>query len=503
MTHPDTEADLVVGFSGAEHFACVAVCAPDGVLGVCEQERVTRVRGAGFNRSGLPDEALDELLRRAGRSRQDVALYVTSKEALSRPGRFPALDHHLSHACAAFLPSPFASAAIVVCDNEDPAVSVWRGDGTAVTRVETPWQGLGFAGFYSQCAAALGLGTVASERRMEALARYAVPSVDERAAALVSLDDHRLRLAPGWPLQIERWVRSATPEIKAPVAAALQRRLGDLVVEFLAGIRRRTRGTDRLCVGGSLFHNSYINSRVKLEAGFDEVFVPVNPGNAGLALGAALHASRRPRQDVSPFLGPAYGSEEIKAILDNCKLTYTCMSTQETVEAAVGALRKGRLVAWFDGAMEWGPRALGARSIVANPFAPYVLENLNRFLKLRDPWRGYALSGRVSAVRECFDGPGESSFMECDFTVKDRDRFRHVLPGPGPSVRVQTVDGRRSPRFAELLDAFGDACGLPILVNTSFNGFQEPIVCSPRDAIRVFFGTGVDMLILGQFVLSK
>src|SRR5262249_53584004 len=143
------------------------------------------------------------------------------------------------------------------------------------------------------------------------------------------------------------------------------------------------------------------------------------------------------------------------------------------------------------------------RSIVANPFAPYVLDNLNRFLKQRDSWWGYAVSGLESVVHDHFEGPATSPFMECDFVPRDRERFRHILPGPRASVRVHTAGADAPPRFRALLAAFGEATGIPILVNTSFNGFHEPIVCSPRDAVRVFFGTGIDLLVLGQFVIHK
>ncbi|MFN7985569.1 MAG: carbamoyltransferase C-terminal domain-containing protein, partial [Vicinamibacterales bacterium] len=260
----------------------------------------------------------------------------------------------------------------------------------------------------------------------------------------------------------------------------------------------------RLCLGGSLFYSSFINSAVKRAGLFDEVFVPIHPGNAGLAIGNALYAGGGGRTSLSPFLGPGYTSEEVKAALDNCKLTYEWVSEDEAIAAAVKDLRYGRLVAWFDGRMEWGPRALGARSILANPFAPYTLENLNRFLKQREPWRGYALSGLSSTVAEHFDGPSSSPFMECDYVPRDPKRFEHILPSATSGVRVQTVDEASGlPRFCKLLNAFGEAAGAPILVNTSFNGFREPIVCSPRDAVRVFYGTGLDTLVIGQFIIRK
>jgi carbamoyltransferase len=179
------------------------------------------------------------------------------------------------------------------------------------------------------------------------------------------------------------------------------------------------------------------------------------------------------------------------------------MSDAHLIAFAVDQLQRGRLVAWFEGPMEWGPRALGARSILASPFSRYVLDNLNRFLKHRDSWRGYALSGMASSIQEHFDGPAISPYMECDYSPKDRARFDHVLPGPRAAVRVQTVGSDAPRRFRALLQAFGEATGVPVLVNTSFNGFREPIVCSPRDAVRVFFGSGIDTLVLDEFVINK
>jgi carbamoyltransferase len=379
---------------------------------------------------------------------------------------------------------------------------VWDGCGTALTPIEWPWQGPGFAELYSTCAAIV-FKAEGREPSFEALARLDPGARNGRVDDLIGGGIAALTLARNWQSQIDEWVAGGGEHRAAPVAAALQGRIGDLLVGLVAEIKRRLPDRTRLCVGGSLFHNSYLNTRVKQCGEFDDVFVPVNPGNAGLSVGLALSARRCERQTVSPFLGPAYGDDEIKATLDNCKLTYQWVPDAEAVGIAVRALMKGRLVAWFEAGMEWGPRTLGGRSIVANPFAPYVLDNLNRFLKQRAPWRGYALSGLAPAVHDHFSGPGTSAFMECDYTPKDPERFRHVLPGPRAAVRVHTVGAQEPPRFRALLQAFGEVSGVPMLVNTSFNGFQEPIVCSPRDAVRVFFGTGIDVLVMGQFVLAK
>ena len=494
---------LYVGLGGAGGGACVSLCTADRVLGICGQERITRVRNAPFNPSGLPDEALDELLTRASRRRADITAYAVAESSPAIPGvDVRRLDHHFAHACAAFLPSPFESATIVVCDDEPPHVSIWDGQGQTIDRVSLPWRGPGFSELCSQAAEVLGFAGNGREQRLEALARFRPDSPDDRATDLFRLRADGVEVADGWQARLEDWYRAA-PDERASLGAAVQTRIGDLVIDLIRQATKAAPPRRKLCVGGSLFYNTFLNSRVKLAAGFDEVFVPIDPGNGGLSIGAALHASGPARLQVGPFEGPAFDGQEVKATLDNCKLTYRWASPSEQAAISVTALMKGRLVAWFDGGMEWGPRALGGRAILANPFAPFVLDNLNRFLKQRAPWRGYALSGLDSAVRAHFDGPRESPFMECDYVPKDRDRFRDVLPRPDATVRVQTVDARAPARFRDLLDAFGAASGCPILVNTSFNGFREPIVCSPRDAVRVFFGTGVDVLILGPFVVTK
>jgi carbamoyltransferase len=132
-----------------------------------------------------------------------------------------------------------------------------------------------------------------------------------------------------------------------------------------------------------------------------------------------------------------------------------------------------------------------------------VLENLNRFLKHREPWRGYALSGLDDDVHRLFEGPVSAPFMECDYVPRDREKFRHVLPHENAAIRAQTVDASAPRPFRDLLRTFGQATGASVLVNTSFNGFSEPIVCSPRDAVRVFYGTGLDLLVLDSFVIAK
>jgi carbamoyltransferase len=495
---------LALGIGGVTQHACAALSDHRQVLGICEQERITRVRGAGCDPTGVPDAALGALLNDLGQSRTSIETCGVAEDV--RPaGAWSTItfDHHEGHAYSAYLTSPCESATILICDHADPGVSVWRGELGTVTQIAWPWTGPGLAELYATCATLLGFGSDGGAQRFEALARLMAADPDTRLPALFTLDDAGLRVAQGWRERALESIHAADGVTgRARVAAALQRQIADVLVELLRRIHSRT-SSKHLCVGGGLFHHSSINSAVRNAGIFERVFIPANPGNAGLSVGASMRAARLAPTRLSAFMGPAYDPDECKATLDNCKLRYDWVDEGSAVATAVHHLQQGRLVAWFEGRMEWGPRALGARSILANPFSPYVLENLNRFLKRREDWRGYALCAPAESAPAFFNGPSEAPFMECDYRPRDIAQFRFVMPSPAAHLRVQTVTADCPTGFRALLAAFGAATGLPCLVNTSFNGFHEPIVCTPRDAVRVFFGSGLDVLVLDRFVLTK
>jgi carbamoyltransferase len=183
-------------------------------------------------------------------------------------------------------------------------------------------------------------------------------------------------------------------------------------------------------------------------------------------------------------------------------LSYDYLGEHEAVRWAAHELSRGKLVGWFRGRMEWGPRALGNRSILASPIAPFVLENLNSFLKKREAHRSYSVAVCEEDLSTYFTGPRRSPFMEFEYDLLHPERLQSLLPDGVTRVRVQTVPRSAEP-FRSLIRAFGDRTGVPILVNTSFNGFNEPIVCTPRDAVRVFYGTGLDTTVIDGFVLRK
>lgn len=495
---------LTAGLGGVGRHGCVALSVSGRLQGVCRQERISRVRDAGFTPRGLPDDALDVLLERQHLTRRSIDRFVAAEPIASvQEPVVEQLDHHLAHAAAAYLSSPFPSAAILICDDDAPAVSLWSGDGTTLTRIDWAWNGPGLSALYTECALLLGLASPGSEGRFEALARLMPDQTCERLATVLDTDGHSLLMRPGWRSEAAELLGGVqAPPESAGAAACLQRRIAEIAVALVSALRSRS-DSEYLCLGGTLFDHSAINTAIAASGLFARVHLPVDTGNAGLAVGTALYADGCKPLRVSPFLGPSYGREEIKSTLDNCKLNYAWESEDGVINTVVQALRDGQMVGWFEGSMEWGPRALGARCILANPLAPYVLENLNRFLKHREPWRGYALSGLESAVETHFDGPARAAFMEYDYRPKDPGRLATILPAAGAAVRLQTVGDEAPPRFKRLLEAFGDATGFPFLVNTSFNGFREPIACSPRDAVRVYYGTGLDVLVADQFVLKK
>jgi carbamoyltransferase len=502
----------VIGLAGVRRNAASALCCDGRIVGACEQERLTRVKGVGMANGALPLEALNAVLHLGGLASSDVSSYVTAEEGIRFNGIVHTLrlDHHFAHAATAFLTSPFDDATIVVCDRHSrPELTVWTGRGREIAPADFAWTGPALATLYSAATEAMGWAAEGDEHRLEALARVGAEPSAGRATSLVRYAVQRLEIAPHYQACLSEWLRSngqnATLSHSAEVAGGIQRRLAEVLLDILADVKQRVGGR-HICLGGGLFYNTSLNTAVKASGLFDRVFVPVAPGNAGLAVGAALAgtqaAAAREIEAVSPFLGPEYSAEEIKAVLDNCKVPYQFARDQQVLDVTVDALVRGHLVGWFQGRMEWGPRALGQRSILASPLSPYVLENLNRFLKQREPYRSYGLSVGEDEADRYFDVPGASPFMQYEFDVSDAEAVRHVTPLGTRRLRVQTV-GPEPGLFRKLLEAFGAAAGVSMLVNTSFNGFHEPIVCSPRDAVRVFYGTGLDMAVIGNFILRK
>ena len=504
------DASVLLGISGAKRNACAAICMAGDVRAVCEEERVTRVRGIGLGRHGIPGAAIDQVLATGRCDPSTVSALVVAEADAHVSSSLPlvAVEHHRAHAATAYLTSSFPRAAVLVCDSHaDREVSVWLGAEGRLEDQWWPWSGPGLASLYSASAELFGFSPPGRERQLEVLAHLGRGVRASELTGVLQYGDGGVHAAPDWRHRLQEIINSERRtgrEHPTDAASTIQQRIGELLLELVADIRS-TLEADKLCLAGGLFYNTYFTTLVRRSGLFEDVFVPINPGNAGLAVGATLLLAREGGHIipcVSPFLGPEYSPDAIKAVLDGCKLTYEFAPESNVLDATADALIRGQLVGWFQGRMEWGPRALGHRSILADPRSPYVLDNLNLFLAKRERWHPYGVSACEEAVPELFCGPPASEFMEYQYGLRDSERLRHVMPAGATVIRVQTVPPGRS-LFRRLHERMAQATGAGILVNTSFNGFHEPIVCSPRDAVRVFYGTGLDMLVIGQFILRK
>ncbi|MBI3951362.1 MAG: hypothetical protein HY314_13005 [Acidobacteria bacterium] len=295
------------------------------------------------------------------------------------------------------------------------------------------------------------------------------------------------------------------------VASSLQRRLEEVVLALAENLRLRLRA-DCLCLAGGVSLNSLLVSRLERDSGYQHVFVPPAAGNTGCSLGGALHLwhaqlGGRPTGPLRHvFIGPEYSDQQIKPVLDNCKLAYRYFTTEEKLLAEiVELLHQGRIVAWFQGRAEFGPRSLGARSILASPLHDYMKENLNLFVKHREDFRPFAASVPEERAVEFFEHHSPLSQFLLSVS-RIRDEKRSLIPAAWFSdglARVHTVSRKTNPLFWRLLNAFGAKTGVPVLLNTSFNLFGDPIVCTPREAVRSFYCSGIDALVINRFLLQK
>ncbi len=268
---------------------------------------------------------------------------------------------------------------------------------------------------------------------------------------------------------------------------------------------------ENVCLGGGVAWNALLVSALETCGRFKGVFTQPAAGNAGTALGAALSVwnellGETARIDGGGYgLGPSFTAPEIKQVLENCKLRFRVVATTpEMIGAAVDRLKENRIVAWMQGRMEFGPRALGNRSILASPQDPYSTENLNAFIKHREALRKFAASVPAELASEYFEAGPNARHLATVSRVRPqhKEQFRGAILA-NDLVRVHTVSKDDNPLYWQLLHTYGAATGLPVLYNTSFNLFGEPLVCTPRDAVRSFYSSGIDAMVVGNFLLEK
>lgn len=427
------------------------------------------------------------------------------------------VEHHLAHEASAFLACPWERAAVLTVDGRGErattTLGTWRGERyERLHQVDFP-HSLGL--LYEEVTEYLGFLRASDEYKVMALASYGTPRHLDFFRGQLPADGsggfRRLPLALAGRFGPPRRRGEPLEERHFDLAASLQRALEECVLEMAAWLRAAS-GEPRLCLAGGVALNCVLNARLRDSGLYESVWVQPAAGDAGTALGAALWVDFRERQKAGrparrwhmehAFLGPSHGEAEIGALLEWAGLRPRRLA--DVAGETAGLLAAGRVVAWFQGRMEFGPRALGARSILASPIDPGMQARLNE-LKDREDFRPVAPAVAAEDFAEWFVAGGDPSpFMlfTCPVRPERATRIPAAVHVDG-SARTQSVSRQNAPGFHALLKAFEQRTGVPVLINTSFNVRGEPIVCSPRDAIAAFHSTPIDALVIGPFVLEK
>jgi carbamoyltransferase len=462
-----------------------------------------RALGGAVRATGLPVNA--------GR---DAAVAEWLEASRARFGPLPRtwfVEHHRAHAAAAYLTSGAGAGAVVTCDGVGgPYCSItWRGSGTGLQRVNAELYPNSLGHFYEDVTQHLGLGAFEEGKTM-GLAPYGDPvRFRSQFAQLLNLAGPRWYRYQRRPLESVLGVPARNGEaiLSEPytdVAAAAQEAL-QLAVGRVA--RSVAKEDQSLCLSGGVSLNCSANGMLRRQGMARETWAFPAAGDAGLSVGAALLAAAHfgglePSRMEHAYWGPEFPDCDVEAALTADARVAFRREADVAAEAAA-LLANGKVIGWFQGRMEFGPRALGNRSILADPRSPGMRDHVNR-VKGREHWRPLAPSVLAHRAHEYFELEGESPFML--FAVQVRRQRRAEVPAivhVDGSARPQTVTAQQNPRYHALLSAFERRTGVPILLNTSFNGAWEPIVTSPAEAVNTFVTCGLDALVIGDYVAVR
>ena len=430
------------------------------------------------------------------------------------------VDHHLAHAISAYAYSGFDDAAVVVMDGRGAweATSIWHGHGGRIEHVLTIPFPNSMGLFYSEFTEYLGFHRNSDEWKVMGLAPYGKPGLDLREFIDLNAVPYRVHtktvVSKGAPFAAmiaafgpRREPESEIAERHKNIAYAVQ----DACEVAMMNVVRQALGkthSRNLCLAGGVALNSKANGKIVASGIVEKIFVQPAASDDGVALGAALapfldDGGKLPVKAMRhAYLGPAFDDEAIETALKTYKIRYTHVSDVAVFAAEMLSHRK--ILGWFQGRMEFGPRALGSRSILADPRDPEMNAKVNNAVKFREWWRPFAPSFKKEAAGEYLESGTDSPFMI--LTAQVRPEKRSVIPSVthvDGSARPQTVEKEINPLYWRLIDEFGKRTGVPVIMNTSFNLRGEAIVHTPTDAIRTFFSSGMDALVIGSFIVEK
>ena len=464
------------------------------------------------------------------RKRAPRSAFEDLLQPLLRGGpRLSRFDHHLCHAASAYYTSGFDRALILTLDQGAHSQSglMALGDGDEIEPLHSMKFPDSLGWFYSRVTELAGLRSRRDEHKLQWLSKDGEPEFVPAFRKLftwkptgapvlnrryfASGPDHRGIFSPQFYRELGLSSRSHPPGpvVRANLARSAQDFLEEVVLQLAGNFAERTNARS-LCLAGGIFLNVLLVHALEARGPFERVYVQPVSGNAGTALGAAYlsrrkitgHSGRAPLSSLA--VGLHASPQEMKTVLDNCKIVYRYLPGEEqTIEESARLLLRDKIVAWCQGRTEFGHRALGNRSLLASPFSEYVIENVNEYIKHREEFHPFALSVPAERASEYFDASPNCRFMTSLATLTNSVGGLERFAFHGNLVRVHTVEQHANPIFWKLLHKFGESAPAPILVNTSFNLFGEPLVTDPRGAVRSFYCAGIDALALGPFLLVK
>ena len=527
---------IILGIGGILTDAASAILIDGRLVAAVEESKLVR---RGRTQGGqLPDESIAMCLELASvRPDQVDCVAVVRPIPASQEGglhlnlraRFPQsrmalIDHHRAHAASAFYASPFDEATVLVIDRHGDfrCGSRWHAADGQLLRLEKELYSPDSLGeLYGRVTELLGFNAHADEHKVQWLSAGSTEPYCDIFLEIMGCQ------AGAWP-RLDRSYFDAERTTHGGFSGKFFERIGlhDHAVipeperaKLAAGLQRAVETTvlrmagqgGNLCLAGGLAMNAMLIESLESCGKFNDVFVQPAAGNSGTALGAVfeawhgLYGEKRRASLGNLFLGPSYSAEQIKRVLENCKLRFRYLLTGgELIDTAVGQLSENKIVAWMHGRMEFGPRALGNRSILASPQDPYSAENLNTYIKHRESFRKFAASVPTEVAAEYFEVGPNARYLATVGRVRERYRkcFESAILDRD-LIRVHVVSEEDNPLYWKLLHAAGKKTGLPVLYNTSFNLFGEPLVCTPRDAVRSFYSSGIDAMFVGNFFLQK
>ncbi len=464
-------------------------------------------------------------------------------------------QHHLSHAASAFYPSPYSEAAILCVDGvgESETMTIWHGQGTKITKIFDINYPDSLGLLYSSFTQYTGFAVNSGEYKLMGLAPYGKPlyknlitkyliDIKEDGAFKLNMDyfsyqsgkrmiNHKFEKLFG---ERARQPDEKIRQLDMDIASSIQAVFNELLLKLARRIHGEL-GVDNLCLAGGVALNCVANGYIKAHGPFKNIWVQPSAGDAGGALGAAYVLwyeylnNERQVNAVSDsmhggYLGPSYTDHEIEEYLSSVNANYTKLAPKVLYEKTADKLANDNVVGWFQGRMEFGPRALGHRSILGDPRSANMQTTMNLKIKYRESFRPFAPSVMAEHAREYFDIDHESPYMLFVRKVNEQHRVERskaqenitglaqlslarssisAVTHVDYSARIQTVTKDRNPIYHALLSAFNEKTGCPILVNTSFNVRGEPIVCTPQDAYECFMNTEMDHLVINTYFLSK